>query len=181
VEANPGAPGGASLVEQHRNRDAFAVTADQHTSSVVGRAETDPGEITGAIPGVVSAASKGPHTSTPKWFPMLKRTPSSGTVNRHRRRAAGAPVAGFGLNSEGQGRSSRGGACATVRRAIKGGAGYRHGMRIQDRRPQRTPHRGLIASGQGWATLPLRARVINHTRAAALVRRPEPAVGSAAQ
>jgi hypothetical protein len=97
---------------------------------------------------------------------------ASGTGNRRRRQAAGTPVAGFGPNFEGQGRSSRGGACAAVRRAIKGGAGHRHGMRIQDRRPQRTPHRGLIGSRQGPATSPLRARVVNHTRAAALVQCP---------
>jgi hypothetical protein len=58
-------------------------------------------------------------------------------------------VPGFGPNFEGQGCCSRGGACATVWRAIKDGAGYRRGIRIQDRPPQRTPYRGLIASRQG--------------------------------
>ena len=69
----------------------------------------------------------------------------------------GESLAGFGLNSEGQGCSSQGGACATAGRAIKDGAGYRRGIRIQERRPQRTPHRGLISSRPGWATSSLRA------------------------
>jgi hypothetical protein len=68
-------------------------------------------------------------------------------------------VPGFGPNSEG--RAVVAGAVPAPRygRAIKDGAGYRRGIRIQDRRPQRTPHRGLIASRRGRATSPLRAWV----------------------
>jgi pyruvate dehydrogenase complex dehydrogenase (E1) component len=51
----PRARAAARTIQQHRNRGALAITADQHALSLVGRAETDPGEITGAMPGAVTA------------------------------------------------------------------------------------------------------------------------------
>jgi hypothetical protein len=125
-----------------RNNDATDSGQDQApaTRQNTGRsAHHQPQDSADLVSRITATGEKQLRWLTPQALPGLQPRPCAD---------AGESVPGLGRTP--RGRAVVAGAVPAPRyvRAINDGAGYLRGIRIQDRRPQRTPHRGLTASRQ---------------------------------